>query len=88
MNLEQQVRLLKILPRNNLQEVKSSFQEKTRDPKLVQLENNVNSLMNQKLMEQNKKPDPVLPKNNVRHVSTEEALKELAALLKSTDNKS
>lgn len=88
MNLEQQVRLFKSIPKSNLQEVNPSLQQVSRDPQSVKLENDVNRLMLQKMAEQNKQPDIVQPKNGgVKHVSPDEALKELAALMKSSDNK-
>lgn len=88
MNLEQQVRLFKSIPKSNLQEVNPSLQQVSRDPQSVKLENDVNRLMLQKMAEQNKKPDIVQSKNNdVKHVSPDEALKELTALMKSSDNK-
>lgn len=63
---------------------------KERDPKSIELERSVNSKMNQAI--ENALPTKVkkLPQlaNKVRIVNYEEAIKELANTLKSTNNKS
>lgn len=63
---------------------------KERDPKSIELERSVNSKMNQAIenaLPKNAKKLPQ-PVNKVRIVNYEEAIKELANTLKSTDNKS
>jgi len=56
-----------------------------RDPKTAQLENTVFSLLNKKLNELNNSSDhkevlPAIPRDTVRMVSFEEALRELSAI--------
>lgn len=82
MNIEQQVRLLKMLPKNTLQEVSPRFETPQRDPKSVELENAVNKQMQMKLQEQGK-PIEIATKstNGVKHISVEDALKELSSLM-------
>lgn len=63
---------------------------KERDPKSIELERNVNSKMNQAIenaLPKNLKKLPQ-PVNKIRIINYEEAIKELANTLKSTNNKS
>jgi hypothetical protein len=59
----------------------SSMVEKTRDPSLVNLENTVFSQLFE-LIKEEKPPKPVYKQNELKVVSYEEALRELAELEK------